>query len=170
VHPPVFGRRHADELGERRAEGSQAAEADEVADLGDGQIRRAQQVLGALHAAPGEVCTRRLAVGDAERAGEVVAGEAGRARHGVQVERLGEVPVDQVAGTSQVEHRRDDRTAHALIWRMDPTNGPAGTGGAAPPVVERPCISMSPMWFCIACEVLSPSEGRTTMSLRGPTD
>ena len=74
------------------------------AHLGDGQVGRAQQVLGAFNAAPGEIADRRLAVCGLEAAGEMVFGHAGHRRQPVQVERVAVVAVvavDVVARTAQ---------------------------------------------------------------------
>ena len=76
----IRARRLSDELAEPRAERAEAREADEEADLGDGQVRGPQQGLRALDPAPGEVGARRLAVGRRERAREVESGVAGLAR------------------------------------------------------------------------------------------
>jgi len=52
---------------------SQAGEADQVTDLGNGQVGRAQQLAGTLDPAPGPVPAGCLAVGLAEGPDEVLA-------------------------------------------------------------------------------------------------
>src|SRR5689334_15201381 len=64
---------NADQRGEAGAEGAEAGEADQAADLGDREVGRAEQVLGAFDPATGEVGARRLAEGAAEGAREVEA-------------------------------------------------------------------------------------------------
>ena len=71
------------------------------AHLGDGQVGRAQQALGAFNAAPGEIADRRHAVCGLEAAGEMVFGGAGHRRQPVQVERVAVVAVDVVPRTAQ---------------------------------------------------------------------
>src|SRR5438132_11386221 len=68
---PILGRRHAHEVAEARAERADALEPDQEADLGDGQVGRSQQVLGALDTAPRQIRPRSLAVGLGERTREV---------------------------------------------------------------------------------------------------
>src|SRR5216683_8398934 len=80
-----------------RAEGADALEPDQEADLGDGQVGRSQQVLGALDAAPGQIRPGSLAVGLGERPREVELGQVRRLRHRVEGEGLGEVAVGEVA-------------------------------------------------------------------------
>src|SRR4029078_12120286 len=58
VPPLELARRLAHQLPEPAAERAQAREADRVADLGDGEVGGAQQVLGALDPALGDVCRR----------------------------------------------------------------------------------------------------------------
>src|SRR6266545_6131441 len=68
----VLRRAHPDQLAEPGAERAQAAEPDQVAHLGHGQVRRPQQVGGALDPPPGQVLHRRLAVLGREASQEVV--------------------------------------------------------------------------------------------------
>src|SRR5215467_5528470 len=58
----IFGRRLADQPGEPGRERTEARVADEHADLGDGQVRRAQQVLCSLDPATRQIPHRCLAV------------------------------------------------------------------------------------------------------------
>ncbi len=95
------GRRRAEELGERAAERAEAAEADQVADLGDAEVGPAQQFGRPLDPAAGEVAGRGLAVDRPELAGEVEAGVAGDPGQVVQLERLGVEPVDMITGPAQ---------------------------------------------------------------------
>src|SRR5690606_35630064 len=98
-------RRLPDDLAEARAERAQAAEADGVAHLGDGEVRGAQQVLGALDAPLGQVRGRAEPVGRREQALEVEPAEPGDRGQLGEVERLGEVAVRVVARRPQVlEH------------------------------------------------------------------
>ena len=60
VAPLELARRLADQLAEPAAERAQAGEADRVADLGDGEVGGAEQVLRALDAAFGHVRRGRL--------------------------------------------------------------------------------------------------------------
>src|SRR6202008_3417182 len=71
------------------------------ADLGDRQVRGPQERLRPLDPTPGQGVARRLAVGGAERPGEVEPGGAGVASHRVEVERLRVVAIDQVAGATE---------------------------------------------------------------------
>ncbi|MDF3048671.1 MAG: hypothetical protein K0R87_309 [Pseudonocardia sp.] len=93
-----------------------------LTDLGDGEVRVAQQVLRTLDAPAGEVGPRCLAVGLLEPAREVVAREPRGPGHSVQVERFGEVPVDEVARAPKVKDRGDDRSRHGPILAVLPAS------------------------------------------------
>ena len=69
-------RRHADQLGEAGAEGPQARESDEHADLGHRQVGRPEEILGSFDTPSGQVVRRRLAIGILEGAGEMAARQA----------------------------------------------------------------------------------------------
>src|SRR5437588_1673043 len=64
----IRGRRLADDVAERAAEGAEALEADVEADLGHGVARLAQTLHGALHAPPLQITVRRLTERGAELA------------------------------------------------------------------------------------------------------
>jgi hypothetical protein len=72
--PSVLTRRLAYERAERRAEGTEAPEADVEADLGNRERCVPKELLGALDAASQEVSVRRLAEGSLEAADEVRVG------------------------------------------------------------------------------------------------
>ena len=67
----------------------------------------------ALDPAPGQVRPRRLTVGRGERPGEVEARVAGFAGHRVQVERLGIVTIDQVAGSAEGGQEEESVLGHS---------------------------------------------------------
>src|SRR5262245_33022225 len=69
--PPVPSRRLADQIAKCRAERTEALEADLEADLGNGQLCPAQQLLRALDPPPYEVLVGRLAEGSLEAASEM---------------------------------------------------------------------------------------------------
>ena len=60
-----------------------------------------------------EVGPWRLAVGRGERPGEVEAGVAGLARHRVEVERLGVVAIDEVAGPPESGQEEERVLSHS---------------------------------------------------------
>src|SRR4051794_270527 len=97
----VDARRHADELGEARAEGPERRAADREADFGHAQVAAAQQRHRALDAPRHEVAVRRLPVGEAELAAEVPGRHVRAARERLDVERLGVLAVDPVADAAQ---------------------------------------------------------------------
>ena len=76
---------------------------DRVTDLGDGQVGGAEQVLGALDPALGEVGGRGESVRRGEEPLEVVLAHPRDAGERRQVERLAVVPVGVVAGAAQVD-------------------------------------------------------------------
>src|SRR4051812_4452132 len=139
---PVRRRGQADDRGEARAERAEAGEPDEQADLGHGEVGGAQQVLGALDPAVGQVPAGRLAVGLRERAQEVVPGAAGPPCEPVEVEGLGVGAVDQVPGGAQVGEQVDgyghDRSARWLARTR-------GDGGAESPGTSAPRAGAGPM-------------------------
>jgi hypothetical protein len=99
---PVGGRRFPGQPGEQRRERAEAAEPDQVADLGHGQVGVAQQVLGPLDPAAAEVPDRGQPVGGLEAPGEVVLRHPGHPGEPVQVKRGRVVLVDVVVGPPQV--------------------------------------------------------------------
>ena len=88
--------------GEAGGERADALQADAEADVGDRAVGHAQQRGGALEPAGQQVLVRRLAERAAELAAEVRAREAGGAGHVVDVERLEEARVGEVASAEQV--------------------------------------------------------------------
>src|SRR6476659_1291721 len=117
---PVRGGGHAGELGEPGAEGAQAGEANQVADLGHGQVGRTEQLAGTLHPPPGPVAAGGLAVGRAERPDEVLARVAGPGGQRRDVDLLGVVAVDPVPGPAQ--HPQRDNIG--LLHRLSPASWP----------------------------------------------
>jgi len=97
----VIARRPTDEVAEARAERAEAREADQKADLGDGEVRGSQEGLRALDPASRQVRAGRFAIGRRERAGEVKSGVARFAGHRFEVERLRVFAIDEVASSPQ---------------------------------------------------------------------
>src|SRR5207245_540655 len=106
------------ELGEPGAEGSQAGEADQVADFGHGQVGRTEQLAGALHPPPGPVPAGGLAVGRAESPDEVLARVAGSGGQRRDVDLLRVVAVDPVPGPPQHPQRSNVGLLHRLSPRV----------------------------------------------------
>ena len=94
---------------------------DRVAHLGDGEVRRAQQVLGSLDPPLRDVLGRGEAVGRLEEPEEVVLRQARRRREPLEVERLRVLPVGEVARAAQVREDVVGRShapgRHAAIVR-----------------------------------------------------
>jgi hypothetical protein len=99
----THARRITDELAERGAERTQVAETDGEAGRGDGELRVPQELLGALDAPSQEVLVRSLAEGLFEAANEMRARGVRRARQGGNVERLGEVAVDEILRAAEMD-------------------------------------------------------------------
>ena len=115
---PVRRRRLADELGEPRAERPEGRTTDRHAGLGDARSGP-QQRHRPLHPPGHEVAVGRLAVGVPEPPREVRGRHRRVLRHRHDVERLGVVPVHQIAGTPQ---EREAPGCAAGSWR-DGTSG-----------------------------------------------
>ena len=125
---------------EPHAERPEAREADQEADLGDGQVGGPQEGLRALDPAPGQVGAGRLTVGRRERTCEVEPGIAGLGGHRLEVERLREIAVDQVARPperGQEEQRvlgRDGHSPRTLRVRLATRAGRDRLAGGPFPV------------------------------------
>src|SRR5438552_13537433 len=98
----IVGGREPHQRLESRAERAEAREPDEKADLGEGEVRRAEELARSLDPARRQVVARGLAVCVAERAYEVKARVAGLAGDRVEVERLGICAVHQVLRIAQM--------------------------------------------------------------------
>jgi len=107
----------ADDLAEATAERPQTAVADGMTDLGDGEVRRAQEVLGPLDPALAEVGDGGEPVDAGERPDEVELAQPGDGRELVEVELVGEAAVDVVAGPAQVDEHVTGDTSGALAHR-----------------------------------------------------
>jgi hypothetical protein len=121
ARPPVLCIRTRwlpDELTKSAAEGTEAAEADGEADLCNRERRVPQELLGTLDSAEEEVLMRRLAEGFLETADEVRPRRMRFAGNGGDVERFGEVAVDHIFGTAEMDVDRN-RVAHSLE-RLEP--------------------------------------------------
>lgn len=126
---PVGQGAQAGQLAEPPAERSQAREAHHVADLGHVQVGAPEQGLGPLDAAASQIGGGGLPVGRREAACEVVLGVAGRPGHGVQVQRLGVVAVDEVSRAPERGQREQSGLTHA---RADGQEPQAGISAARP--------------------------------------
>lgn len=98
---PVHAGRHADQLGEPGAEGTQRRASDGETNLGHAEIATSQQRHRALDAARHQVGVRRLAVGDLELTAEVAGGHVRVAGQRLDVQRLGVLAVDAIADAAQ---------------------------------------------------------------------
>ena len=98
---PVGAGRHADQLGEARAERAQRRAADREADLGDAEVAAPQQRHRPLDAPRHQVAVRRLAVGEPELAAEVPGRHVRAAGERLDVQRLRVLAVDPVANPAQ---------------------------------------------------------------------
>src|SRR5689334_25223830 len=137
---PVRGGGHAGELVEPGAEGTQACEADQVADLGHGQVGRTEQLAGALYPAPGPVPAGGLAVDGAEGPDEVLARVAGPGGQRRDADLLGVVAVDPVPGPPQHPQRGNVRLLHRLSPRvLARPNESTGGSEDHPPI--RPALA-----------------------------
>src|SRR5436190_11818463 len=114
---PVCGWRLPDECREARRERPEAREPDGHADLGDREVRDAEEVLGSLDPAPGEVADRRLAVRRLEAPGEVVFRHPGNCGEPVEIQLVRIPAVDVVPGLAQV---RQQARAHREGGRRHP--------------------------------------------------
>src|SRR5216117_1487717 len=103
----IVGGREPHQRLESRAERAEAREPDEKADLGDREVRRAEELARSLDPARGEVVARRLSVCVAERAYEVIARVAGLARDRAHIQRLRKGPVHQVLRIAQMRETLD---------------------------------------------------------------
>src|SRR5262249_16837038 len=112
----VFGWPGADQLVESGAERAEAGEADQVADLGDGQVRRAQQVLSSLDPPVAEILRRSLTVRGGEATQKVVLRHASFGREDLEIEWFRVVAVHHIQGVSQMRYQLD-RHAGAR-WRV----------------------------------------------------
>src|ERR687898_1406347 len=110
--PAIRGRRLADDLGERAAEGAQAGEADVEADLSDAAVALPEQEHRALDPAPLQVAVRRLSEGGAEDPYEMRLRDVGDLRQRRDVERPRIVAVHRVARPQHAAVRLLDRAAH----------------------------------------------------------
>src|SRR5437016_1042489 len=132
------------------AERAHAFETDAEADLGDGEVGDAQEVLGPLDPATGEIGARRLPVGPGEGAREVELGEPGRRRHRVQRQRLREVSVGQVAGPPQglenlrVRHPGQTSASEAATAATRSGGGSARTSAWDGSTITGPSKPISP--------------------------
>jgi hypothetical protein len=97
----VLGRRATGKLGEPGAERPEAGEPDNNAHLGDGEISAPEELAGTLNPAPGQIVARSRAVRCTEGADEVVAGVPRVRSQGAEIERTGEVAVNEVSGAAQ---------------------------------------------------------------------
>src|SRR6059058_3448688 len=93
--------RNTDEFGEAGAEGAQGRTADRETDLGEAEAATTQQRHRALDAPSHQVAVRRFAVRDPELAAEMAGRHVRVAGEGLDVERLGVLPVDAVASPAQ---------------------------------------------------------------------
>src|SRR5512133_386433 len=98
---PVGAGRHTNQLGEASGEGAQRRAADRETDLGDAEVATTQQGHRAFDASGHQIAVRRLAVGEPELAAEVPGRQVGAAGQGLDVQRLGVLPVDPVADATQ---------------------------------------------------------------------
>src|SRR4051812_46280475 len=98
---PVDAGRHADQLGEARAEGPQRRAADVEADLGDAELAATQQRHRALDAPRHQVAVGGLAVGELELAAEVPGRHVRAAGERLDVQRLRILPIDPVTHAAQ---------------------------------------------------------------------
>src|SRR5207253_9400221 len=105
----VFRRRNADVFFEPRAERAEAREPDEIADLGDGQIRGAEQLPRPLDAPLRKVCARRSAIGVAKRAHEMETRIPGLAADRAKTRPLELRPVHEVLRRAEVQEPLDVR-------------------------------------------------------------
>lgn len=80
------------------AERTHALEPHLKTDFGDGKIAFAQQLLGALDAALGEILMRRLVEGFPKQPQEMIAGKIGLSGNLPEIERALERLVDELAG------------------------------------------------------------------------
>src|SRR5215472_13107082 len=112
----VFGWPRADQFVESGAERAEAGEADQVADLGDGQVRRAQQVLSSLDPPVAEILRRSLTVRGGEATQKVVLRHASFGREDLEIEWFRVVAVHHIQGVSQMRYQLD-RHAGAR-WRV----------------------------------------------------
>jgi hypothetical protein len=86
-----------------------------VAHLGDGQVRRAQQILRALDASLGEVQRRCLPVRRREAAQEVILRHARGGGESVEVKRVRVLAIGGVFRPPQVDEQRFRNACHP--WR-----------------------------------------------------
>src|SRR3954447_16724115 len=97
----VDARWYADQLGEPGAERAQRLAAHREADVGHAQVANAQQSHRPLDPPGHQVGVRRLAVRLLELPAQVPGGQVHPARESLDVEGLGEVPVDPVLDLAQ---------------------------------------------------------------------
>ena len=139
---PVGGRRLPGQPGEQRRERAEAAEPDQVADLGHGQVGVAQQVLGPLDPAAAEVPDRGQPVGGLEAAGEVILRHPGHPGEPVQVRagprsagRCGRGPAAGGAATPRPPGRP------SLSWPLSEPTAGRRDGAPAEPARRHWCLA-----------------------------
>src|SRR6476620_1257982 len=170
---------------EPAAERTEAGEAHRVAHLGDGEVRRAQQVLGSLDPPLRDVLGRGEAVGRLEEPQEVVLRQTCRRREPLEVERLRVLPVGEVTGAAQVREDvvgrshgpgrhaaivRHLRSHERLLGTTDPRATECGTGGSradqAFGVAPQLCLGLTSGAPCGAAPSRGSGLASTPASLR----
>src|SRR5215467_13798955 len=134
---PVRGRRSPHAVGEPAAECAEAAEPDHHADLGDGEVYRAQQLACTLDPAAGQIPAWRLAVRRAEGPDELAERVPGVGRQIRDRDLLRVVAVHAVPRPperAKAAHADDGRPAHsAKVATGEPSTSLRRASCAGPP-------------------------------------
>src|SRR6266498_4626908 len=120
--PPILTGRTPHQLPKPPGEGPQAGKPNHHADLGNGEVRMHQEILGPLHPPPTEIRPRRLPEDVPKLPNEVVPREPSGSGHVVEVERIRVPGIHEIPSPPKVHHpltpHTEDSSAPTLVRKV----------------------------------------------------